>query len=48
MANFVPRHVRHLDRVVRRHLAELRADPALIRSLWAGSKLPFLDKNSPT
>ena len=48
MANFVPRHVRHLDRVVRGHLTELGVNPALIRSLWAGSKLPFLDKNPPT
>jgi len=48
MANFVPLHVRHLDRVVVEHLTELRGDPALIRSLWAGSKLPFLDRYSPT
>ena len=48
LSNFVPRHVRHLDRVVVDHLAELRGDPALIRSLWAGLKLPFLDKNLPT
>jgi transposase len=48
MANFVPRHVKHLDRVVRGHLAELGRRPALIRSLWAGSKLPFLEKNPPT
>ena len=47
LANFVPRHVRHLDRVVVGHLTELRGDPALIRSLWAGSRLPFLDRNSP-
>ena len=48
MANFVPRHVKHLDQVVRGHLAGLGKEPALIRSLWAGSKLPFLDKNPPT
>jgi hypothetical protein len=48
LANFVPRDVRHLDRVIGDHLAELRGDPALIRSLWSGSKLPFLDRNSPT
>jgi transposase len=48
MANFVPRHVRHLERVVRGHLTELGGQPELIRSLWAGSKLPFLDKNSTT
>jgi transposase len=48
MANFVPRHVRHLDEVVRGHLSGLRAQPGLIRSLWKRSKLPFLDKNPPT
>lgn len=48
MANFVPRHVKHLDRVIRGHLTELGKKPALIRSLWAGSKLPFLDKNPTT
>jgi transposase len=48
MANFVPRHVGHLDRVVRGHLAGVGESPALIRSLWAGSKLPFPDKNPPT
>jgi putative transposase len=41
MANFVPRHVTHLDRVVTGHTDALRSEPALIRSLWAGSKLPF-------
>jgi hypothetical protein len=45
MANFVPRHVRHLDRVVGGHLADLGGRPALIRALWAGSRLPFPDKN---
>jgi putative transposase len=48
MANFVPRHVRHLDRVVRDHLSKLGKRPALIRLLWKGSKLPFLDKNLAT
>lgn len=48
MANFVPRHVKHLDRVVRGHLERLGDDPGMIRSLWAGSKLPFLDKNPTT
>ncbi len=47
LANFVPRHVRHLDRAVVGHLSALRGDPALIRSLWSGSRLPFLDRNSP-
>ena len=41
LANFVPRHVTHLDRVVTGHLGEVRSRPALIESLWAGSKLPF-------
>jgi transposase len=48
LSNFVPRHVRHLDRVVVDHLTGLRGDTALIRSLWAGSKLPFLEKNPST
>jgi transposase len=48
MANFVPRHVRHLDRVVRGHLAEVRGRPELIRALWAGSTLPFVEKNLTT
>ena len=48
MANFVPRHVRHLDSVVRAHLFKLGQDPDLIRSLWKGSKLPFPDKNLTT
>ena len=48
LADFVPRHVKHLDRTVADHLTELRGDPALIRSLWSGSNLPFVDRNSPT
>jgi transposase len=48
MANFVPRHVRHLDQVVRGHLADLAGKPSLIQALWAGSKLPFPDKNPIT
>lgn len=48
MANFVPRDVRNLDQVVRGHLAGLGGNPGLIRALWSGSKLPFLDKNPPT
>jgi transposase len=43
LCNFVPRHVRHLDRVVKSHLTELARTPSLIRALWAGSRLPFLD-----
>jgi hypothetical protein len=48
MANFVPRHVRHLDRVVRGHLTGVGEQPELIRSLWEGSKLPFPDRNLAT
>jgi putative transposase len=43
MANFIPRHVNHLDRVVHQHLASTAMDPSLIRSFWAASKLPFPD-----
>jgi transposase len=46
MANFVPRHVKHLDRVVNQHLAVTARDSKLIRSLWAASKLPFPERNS--
>jgi putative transposase len=48
MANFVPRHVRHLDQVVRGHLGKLGTDPAMIRSLWGGSRLPFPDRKLAT
>jgi transposase len=48
MANFVPRHVKHLDQVVQQHLDRAARDPTLIRSLWAGSKLPFPDTNLAT
>jgi transposase len=48
MANLVPRDVRHLDRVVGGHLGELAEQPGLIRALWAGSKLPFPEKNLAT
>lgn len=48
MSNLVPQHVRHLDRVVTDHLRELGDCPKLIRALWAGSKLPFPDRNLTT
>jgi len=48
MANFVPQDVRHVDRVLVGHMTRLRDQPGLIRSLWKGSKLPFLDKNPTT
>ena len=41
LANFVPRHVRHLDEVVRSHLHTLSQASALLKQLWQGSKLPF-------
>jgi transposase len=41
MANFVPRHVRHLDQVVQAHLHEVGQSPGLLKQLWKGSKLPF-------
>ena len=40
MANFVPRDVYEVDKVVKGHLQKLGKDPRLIRALWAGSKLP--------
>jgi transposase len=48
MANFVPKDVRHVNRAVVGHMVDLRDRPALLPSLWEGSKLPFLDKNPPT
>jgi hypothetical protein len=48
MANSVPRHVRHLDRVAREHLGEVGRVPDLIKSLWDGSKLPFRDAKLAT
>jgi putative transposase len=41
MANFVPRHVRHLNQVVQTHLHEVGQSPGLLKQLWKGSKLPF-------
>lgn len=41
MANFVPRHVRHLDQVMTGQLGAIKSQPGLIRALWNGSKLPF-------
>ncbi len=48
MANLVLRHVKHLDQVVRGHLREVGKAPGLIKSPWAVSKLPFLDRNPRT
>jgi transposase len=41
LSNFVPRHVKHLDKVVQDHLANLSRAAPMIKSLWAGSRLPF-------
>ena len=41
LANFVPRHVRHLDGVVVGELEAIRGRPELLKSLWRGSDLPF-------
>jgi hypothetical protein len=48
MANFVPRDVRHVDKVVQGHLPNLGRDPRLLRSLWTGSKLPLVNKHLAT
>lgn len=48
MANFVPRDVRDLDKVVNAHLGRLEGEPTMIKSLWKGSRLPFFDKNLAT
>ena len=42
LPNFVPRHVQHLDQVVRSHLHAVGQTPGLLKALWHGSKLPFL------
>ncbi len=41
MPNFMPRHVRHLDWVVRSHLPAVGQTPSLLKALWHSSKLPF-------
>lgn len=41
MANFVPTGLGHLEDEVVDHLINTRIDPALLRSLWDGSALPF-------
>ena len=41
MSNFVPRHVRHPDRVETGQPVAVRPGPGLIKWLRAGSKLPF-------
>ena len=41
MANFIPRNVRHLNRVVQSYLYALKRSPKLLKQVWQGSKLPF-------
>ena len=44
LANFVPRHVRHLDQVIQGHLRAVAQTPNLLKALWQGSELPFPQK----
>ena len=39
LANFVPRHVRHLDQVLQEHLRAVQRTPNLLKQLWRGSGL---------
>ena len=41
LANYAPAGVPELDAEVVARLVELKADPGLLRNLWAGSDLPF-------
>ena len=41
LANFVPRHVHHLEQVVQGHLRDVGRTPKLPKQLWRGSHLPF-------
>ena len=41
LANFVPRHVQHLDQVVQEHLQSVERTPNLLKQLWQGCQLPF-------
>jgi putative transposase len=41
LANFVPKHLGHLDQTVQAHLSEVSHKPSLLKSLWLGSELPF-------
>ena len=41
LANFMPKHLGHLDQTVQAHLSEVRHKPSLLKSLWLGSELPF-------
>lgn len=44
LANFVPRHVRHLEDKVRGHLRAVGKTPGLLKALWRGCELPFPTK----
>ena len=46
LANFVPRHVRHLEAKVQRHLLAVGKTPGLLKALWRGSELPFPTKTA--
>lgn len=46
LANFVPHHVRHLERVVQGHLLAVGKAPGLLKALWRGSELPFPTKTA--
>jgi putative transposase len=41
LANFVPKHLGHLDQTVQAQLREIKQRPSLLKSLWLGSELPF-------
>ena len=48
MANFVPRDVHEVGRVVRGHLEKLGKGPKRIRGLGTGSRLPLVNENLAT
>jgi len=41
LANFVPRHIYHLDYIVHTHLLAAQRTAGLLKALWTGSKLPL-------
>ena len=41
LANFIPRDLNHLERLVESHLHVLKHSPRLLKQLWKGSLLPF-------
>ncbi|MCI0561207.1 MAG: transposase, partial [Nitrososphaera sp.] len=44
LSNFVPDDLAQLDREINNRLKRLRDNRDLLRSLWEGSELPFLEK----